>query len=153
MRNDLDAKIKREFLLEFEELLEDVEQSLFTFELNPDEQGIINELFRLIHTLKGSCAMAGFNDLAEAIHLFETLLDKLRKGELAPSSHVIDVSLKFTDLLHDSLWTLKDDIDAQTDTRAPKMWLEKLIGEQADAEFKTSANRANNFFEMFEGNS
>lgn len=105
---NLDPDITQEdlqvFLDEAEEQLQLLDTNIVGIEGRDDNSDLIQEIFRAAHTLKGSSAMLGYREMTDLGHAMETLLDKVRKGSLAPSTNVVDA------LLHslDKLRLLKD---------------------------------------------
>ena len=73
-----EAELRDVFLAEAEEIIEDAEKALMEIEENPDNFQKIDLIFRLIHTIKGSALVAGFKQLGEFAHKFETVLGKIR---------------------------------------------------------------------------
>lgn len=69
--------------------------------LAPDEE--MNAIFRCAHSIKGGAATFGFKDVAELTHQMETLLDKLRRHEIMPTSAMVDVLLRGGDALRSQL--------------------------------------------------
>ncbi|MCK5228759.1 MAG: Hpt domain-containing protein, partial [Desulfobulbaceae bacterium] len=57
------------------ELLADLETSLLELENNPNDMNLVNQIFRAMHTIKGSSAMAGLDDVSGFTHDAETVLD------------------------------------------------------------------------------
>jgi len=90
-----------DFVLESREHLEAVEPGLLQIEENLDSysQETINEVFRAIHSLKGSAAFFGFNNIKSLAHVMENLLMKVRDKETSLDSAQIDVLIKGTDKL------------------------------------------------------
>ncbi|MBO9689471.1 MAG: chemotaxis protein CheW [Mitsuaria chitosanitabida] len=87
------------FFEEAGENLDNMEQLLLNLDVaNPDDEQM-NAIFRCAHSIKGGAATFGFNDVAELTHQMETLLDKLRRHELAPTSQMVDVLLQSGDAL------------------------------------------------------
>lgn len=87
------------FFEEAGENLDNMEQLLLNLDIeNPDDEQM-NAIFRCAHSIKGGAATFGFNDVAELTHQMETLLDKLRRHELAPTSQMVDVLLQSGDAL------------------------------------------------------
>lgn len=84
------------FKNEAEEIIQNLESALLTLEDNPDDE-TINNLFRYLHTMKGSSGIAGFGEVSEFAHHVESLADKIRSGELAVSSDIIDILLRAVD--------------------------------------------------------
>lgn len=73
------------FRLEARELLEAIEQGLLDLSERQDDRELVDAVFRSLHTLKGSGAMFGMDDLAAFTHHCETAFDRVRKG-LAPAT-------------------------------------------------------------------
>lgn len=73
------------FRVESQELLEQIEQGLLDLAHKPGDAVLVASVFRALHTLKGSGAMFGMDDLADFVHHCETAFDRVRKG-LAPAS-------------------------------------------------------------------
>ena len=78
---------------EAEELLAEVETTVLELEENPQDQEAVNHLFRVIHTIKGSGAMFGFERIAKFTHHIESLLDKVREGHVPVTKKMIDLVL------------------------------------------------------------
>ena len=72
------------FRQESAELLEQLEQALLDLEQSPGDHDLIDTAFRALHTIKGSGAMFGFEQVAAFTHEFESAFDRVRKGEAAP---------------------------------------------------------------------
>uniref|UniRef100_C6E3S7 Chemotaxis protein CheA n=1 Tax=Geobacter sp. (strain M21) TaxID=443144 RepID=C6E3S7_GEOSM len=82
---------------EARELLADLEEALLEMEENPGDLGIVGRVFRTMHTIKGSGAMFGFDDIAAFTHNVETVYDLVRNGELAVSKELVTLSLEARD--------------------------------------------------------
>ncbi len=87
------------FFEEASELLVDMETHLLELDIESPDLEELNAIFRAAHSIKGGAGAFGFTDMTETTHMLESLLDKLRKGEMAVSSEMIDVFLKSGDLL------------------------------------------------------
>ncbi|HEX2839747.1 chemotaxis protein CheA [Hyphomicrobium sp.] len=85
------------FRNEVSELLDRLEQSLLDLESKPGDQDLVDSAFRALHTIKGSGAMFGFEHVAAFTHEFESLFDRIRKGEARISGDVISISLAAKD--------------------------------------------------------
>lgn len=77
------------YFTEAEDLLQRIEKNLLALEESPDDPGLIQEVFRAVHTMKSSAAMVGFDTVSEYAHLLENLLDRLRSGRLPTSRSLI----------------------------------------------------------------
>ncbi len=85
------------FRQEAEELLAEIEEAVLDIEENPEEHEAVNRLFRAMHTIKGSGAMFGFDDIAKFTHHIETALDKVRGGFVPITRELIDLTLASRD--------------------------------------------------------
>jgi len=91
------------FYEEAGENLEQMEQLLLEIDIEAADDEQLNAIFRCAHSVKGGAATFGFGDVAELTHQMETLLDKLRRHELAPSVPMVDVLLQAGDALKSQL--------------------------------------------------
>jgi len=87
------------FRQESAELLEQLEQALLDLERSPDDHDLIDTAFRALHTIKGSGAMFGFEQVAAFTHEFESAFDRIRKGEAAPDPELIAIALNAKDFI------------------------------------------------------
>ena len=78
---------------EAEELLAVIEEAILEVEENPENDAAINRLFRAMHTIKGSGAMFGFDDIAVFTHHVETVLDRVRENIIPVTKELIDLIL------------------------------------------------------------
>ena len=96
-------KYQRKFIEEAKELLVSLETCLLELEKAPDNADLINEIFRIMHSLKGSGAMFGFSRISSLTHDFETVFSSIRSGQLIVSKFLIDLSFQALDLIRDLL--------------------------------------------------
>ena len=87
------------FFEEAGENLDQMEQQLLGLDVSAADDEELNAIFRCAHSIKGGAATFGFADVAELTHQMETLLDKLRRHELAPTADMVDVLLQSGDAL------------------------------------------------------
>jgi len=87
------------FLQEASELLEALEQALLDLGLRPDDKELVDSAFRALHTIKGSGAMFGFDQVAAFTHEFESAFDRVRKGEIRPDQDLVSVALAAKDYI------------------------------------------------------
>ncbi|WP_343525740.1 chemotaxis protein CheA [Sphingomonas sp.] len=85
------------FRIEAGELLEQVEQGLLDLGHRLDDMGLVNAVFRGLHTLKGSGAMFGFDALASFTHHCESAFDRVRKGDVPATPELVSVILSAGD--------------------------------------------------------
>ncbi|WP_027367841.1 chemotaxis protein CheA [Desulfocurvibacter africanus] len=94
----------QDFLEEAEEILDGLGNALLQLEKNPQgNKELINDLFRYFHNIKGNSGIIGFKELNALTHEAETLLGRVRKGELAPSRGLIDLLLAVSDAMAEIL--------------------------------------------------
>lgn len=87
------------FLAEANELLDRLETTLLDLGERPDDTALIDTAFRALHTIKGSGAMFGFDQVAAFTHDFETAFDLVRRGVIATSIELINVALSAKDYI------------------------------------------------------
>ena len=97
------AQFHQSFFDEAGENLALMEQALLAVDIASADEETLNAIFRCAHSVKGGAATFGFGDMAELTHHVETLLDRLRRRELAPSEAMVDVLLQAGDLLRAQL--------------------------------------------------
>ncbi|MBF0481628.1 MAG: chemotaxis protein CheA [Desulfovibrionaceae bacterium] len=85
------------FLEEAAELLGELEEALLELESRPQDADLVNRVFRAMHTLKGSGAMFGFEDVAAFAHEVETVFDKVRCGLITVGKELLDLNLAARD--------------------------------------------------------
>ena len=91
------------FFEEAGENLDAMEQLLLNLNIETADDEELNAIFRCAHSIKGGAATFGFGDVAELTHQMETLLDKLRRHELNPTSPMVDTLLLSGDALRAQL--------------------------------------------------
>lgn len=87
------------FIEESKEHLQEMNSSLLYLEGNPEDINVLNEIFRVAHTLKGMSATMGYNNIAHLTHEMENVLDFIRKGNMKVTSDVTDVLFECFDKL------------------------------------------------------
>jgi two-component system chemotaxis sensor kinase CheA len=98
MADEMD-EIINEFIIEAEEILDQLDPLFVELEQRGQDAEIINEIFRGMHTLKGAAGFLGFQNIVDVAHRAETILKKLREGEMTISPVITDAILKGTDVL------------------------------------------------------
>ena len=89
-------ELLQDFLQEASDLLSDVDNKLVDLEKMPDDHGLLNEIFRGFHTVKGGAGFLNATELVTLCHLPENLFDKLRNGELELTANLMDVIMAAT---------------------------------------------------------
>lgn len=85
------------FIAEAEGLVESLEERLLALQTSPKDRGLIDGAFRDLHTLKGSGAMFGRDDIASFLHDFETAFESVRDRTVAVDDLLIKISLEARD--------------------------------------------------------
>jgi two-component system, chemotaxis family, sensor kinase CheA len=85
------------------ERLSELESALLELEEAPSDQELIGRIFRALHTIKGSGAMFGFDEIAAFTHDVETVFDLIRTGRIPVEKELIDLTLRARDLIHTML--------------------------------------------------
>ncbi|MEM1212915.1 MAG: chemotaxis protein CheA [Planctomycetota bacterium] len=108
--SDLDPSLLQDFLTESGELIEQLDGDLVKLEAaDPDEQAdLLNACFRALHTIKGAASFLGLAEVIRFAHVAEDALNRLRKGEVAVSTEVMDALLQSADIVRAQI----DDISA-----------------------------------------
>ena len=104
-------ELLEDFLIEAFEMIEALDQDLIELENNPDDLDLLNKIFRVAHTIKGSSGFLNFEKLAHLTHHMEAVLDKARKGELKITPEIMDVILESVDLMKAILEYIRDNGD------------------------------------------
>jgi two-component system chemotaxis sensor kinase CheA len=87
------------FIEETKEHLQSLNQCLLQMEKNPQDNSMLNEIFRVAHTLKGMSGTMGFNRMSRLTHDMEDVLQALRSNEMKVSPELIDLLFKCLDAL------------------------------------------------------
>ena len=101
-------EILEDFLVEAFELIEQLDQNLVELEGNPDDLELLNSIFRVAHTIKGSSSFLNFDILTGLTHHMEDVLNKARHGDLKLTPEVMDVVLESIDLMKSLLHAIRD---------------------------------------------
>ncbi|MCG7494871.1 chemotaxis protein CheA [Thalassobius sp. Cn5-15] len=95
----IDEETQEIFRQETEALIESLQECLLQLNSTPEDMDLVTQVFRDLHTLKGTGAMFGFARLAEFIHDFEAAFEQVRSGNAVVTPDLIAVSLKAYDLI------------------------------------------------------
>lgn len=100
----------QDFLVEAGDLLSGVDNKLVDLERAPNDKGLLNDIFRGFHTIKGGAGFLNAAELVTLCHLTENLFDKLRNGELDVTPEVMDVILSSTGAVRDMFGYLEQGV-------------------------------------------
>jgi two-component system chemotaxis sensor kinase CheA len=97
--NDFDPDILQDFLTESGELLEELESDLVDLEATPQDPELLNQIFRALHTIKGSASFLALTNLVAIAHCSESALNVARNGDLVIGKTEMDLLLAAVDVL------------------------------------------------------
>lgn len=101
-------EITQDFLVEAFELIEQIDHDLVELEANPEDLELLNRIFRVAHTVKGSSSFLNFDVLTKLTHHMEDVLNKARKDELKITPDIMDVVLESVDMMKGLLHGIRD---------------------------------------------
>ncbi|GAA8506524.1 chemotaxis histidine kinase/response regulator CheAY2 [Helicobacter pylori] len=101
-------EIMEDFLIEAFEMNEQLDQDLVELEHSPEDLDLLNRIFRVTHTIKGSSSFLNLNILTHLTHNMEDVLNRARKGEIKITPDIMDVVLRSIDLMKTLLVTIRD---------------------------------------------
>jgi chemotaxis protein histidine kinase CheA len=125
MTNEMDS-FRDAFFEEAAEHLANMESALLELEGSPRDPVLLNTIFRAAHTIKGTGAMVGLDEVSRFTHSLENLLDRMRAGTLDSSPERLDLLLRSTDLLRGLL-------DSSKAGREPPPAMEDVLAELKEA--------------------
>ena len=106
---DPDMKeIVESFIVETKEILEKLDVDLVEMEKRPDDNELLNSVFRHFHTIKGTSSFLGLDKLTGVTHKGEDILNKLRKGEARLNSLIMDSLLAAYDKMKSLLYSIEE---------------------------------------------
>ncbi|MEW6164181.1 MAG: chemotaxis protein CheA [Pseudomonadota bacterium] len=100
----------QDFLVEATDLLSGVDNKLVDLEKNPQDHGLLNDIFRGFHTIKGGAGFLNATELVTLCHLTENLFDKLRNNELALTKEIMDSIMAATGTVRDMFGHLESGV-------------------------------------------
>jgi two-component system chemotaxis sensor kinase CheA len=122
----------QEFKIEASGIIQKLQESLLALEQDKNNKVWIEEIFRGVHTLKGSSRMFGFDKIEHITHELENTYDLIREGQLKTSAGVIELSLEVVDMCSD---ILNDNFDkARYEGLLTKLGLAEIFNEPVQVE-------------------
>lgn len=106
-------QLRVSFVEETRDLINELEDVLLSLDINSVDAETIDQIFRSVHTIKGSGGMLGFERVLEVTHDLEDIFDKVRSGDMTFSVELKDISLETIDVLKDLLANDEQMSDAQ----------------------------------------
>ena len=134
--DDAILELRKTFLSEAEEEVENLESLLISLEEAPEDRGIIDSIMRVAHTLKGSSAAVDFTMFADFAHEVENLLVAIQKKAVQLDENIVDILLKSNDRFKLFVEELKRNPDAMLDSGELQSQITSVL---SDTSSKTSA--------------
>ena len=103
-----DPALLQDFVVESEELLQNMDQDMVALETAPKDADLLNRIFRAMHTIKGTSGFLGLDPIVKLAHRAEDVLNGLRRGECALTHPMMDVLLRARDQLGRMLADLRE---------------------------------------------
>src|SRR5215471_5698385 len=103
--------ILNSFLVESGEGLSQMEQAILELESHPDDRELVQDIFRVVHTIKGNAGILELPNLQSFAHSTENLLDELRGGTLDVSGPIVSLLFSALDVLREMLAAARDGKD------------------------------------------
>jgi two-component system chemotaxis sensor kinase CheA len=130
---ETDQSLLADFITETGEHLEETERNLLQLEQQPDDVDTLNEIFRSVHTIKGSSEYLGMIRIAELAHKLESLLDLLRHSERSVDRTVIDLLITCNDRIGVLVSELEQNKEEESAVDDLLSQLETLIADEDKA--------------------
>lgn len=133
------------FLDESMDNLQTLNEALLNLEQNPNDIEMLNQIFRVAHTIKGMAATMGFTAMAELTHKMEDVLSNFREGKLEVSENVVTILFKCLDTLETMVNNIESGIDDDVDVIEIVTALGEIVnGNTAAIEVTVENNEENN---------
>ncbi|MBI5920399.1 MAG: chemotaxis protein CheA [Betaproteobacteria bacterium] len=126
-------ELLQDFLVEATDLLSSVDNKLVDLEKTPDDHGLLNDIFRGFHTIKGGAGFLNATELVTLCHLTENLFDRLRNGELVVTRKVMDVIMDATAGVRNMFDALGQGVQPDPAPQALLASLKQAIAGQAES--------------------
>jgi two-component system, chemotaxis family, sensor kinase CheA len=92
-------QFKSKYLEEATDLISEMEKVLLSLEHNLQDEKLVEQVFRVMHTLKGNSAMFGFDKIGELTHHLETIYDMVRAGKCSLNREILNVTFSAVDII------------------------------------------------------
>lgn len=96
-------QFRQKFIEEASDILQTLEQTILDLENSPNNSALIEEVFRAMHTLKGTASMFGFEQIGQLTHHLENIYDLIRNGRIPVDRTILDLTLETVDFLNINL--------------------------------------------------
>ena len=138
--NQLDFdKLFGTFIEESSEQLEIIEQEILKLEKNSQDEGALEEVFRMAHSLKGSSSLMGFDKMTQLTHALENMLQKIKSKEVRMTTEVVELLFKSLDMIKG----MKDSVHDQEEGNSynPQPLIDKINEFTNDSESGKKAKK------------
>jgi two-component system chemotaxis sensor kinase CheA len=151
-------KFKKKFLEEAIDNLAELEEALLQLEHAPNDSGLIERVFRYMHSIKGGGAMFGFKWLSDFTHHLENIYDRVREGTLSVNQGLLDVTFQSVDHMKNLLQE-DDQVSADTEIKHKNLTVqmmqlleapEKKAPEKASGNQQDKDDRPKTFYISFD---
>ena len=113
MSFDADEEILQDFLIEAGEILELLSEQLVDLEQRPDDNDLLNAIFRGFHTVKGGAGFLQLNPLVDCCHAAENVFDTLRNGNRTVNPELMDVVLQALDSVNEMFEAVRSGVEPE----------------------------------------
>ncbi len=124
--DDMMMQAQETFINESLDLLQEMESSLNLLSDQPDDEELINSVFRAAHTIKGSAGLFGFDDIVTFTHKTENVLDQVRAGDVQIHELLIAVLLECRDHIEAMIEAIGNEPDAELQAKSDLLVAELL---------------------------
>ena len=114
----MSSGLLEQFILESREGLQRISEILITLEEKGEDKGLLNELFRLVHTMKGNSGLFDLPSMTKLLHASEDLMNLVREGKVPYSSEIADILLSAMDIVSTMLDELKTSGSTSSETNS-----------------------------------
>ncbi len=133
-----DEEILQDFLVEAGEIIELLSEQLVDLEQRPDDQELLNAIFRGFHTVKGGAGFLQLDSMVDCCHVTENLFDILRTGKRTVTSELMDVVLQALDTVTNQFAQIKAGAPPEPATPELIGRLERLVSGEDEPVVETS---------------
>jgi two-component system, chemotaxis family, sensor kinase CheA len=124
-----------EFITETKESLDALDVDIVKLEQDPNDKNLLSSIFRVMHTIKGTCGFLGLDLLASLAHSAENVLGSIRDDKTSPTPEVISVILIAIDRIKDIVATVEETgAEGSFDNKEIITKLDNLLGGEQDSE-------------------
>jgi two-component system chemotaxis sensor kinase CheA len=133
------VQLRKVFVMESEDRLQQMEESLLHLEENPQDSEAINVIFRAAHTIKGSAGVVGLEAISSFMHVMENRLDKVRSGSIMVTSELVHLLLDCHDFIVEWLNQASESEELSDDLAQTRERLLNQLEHWQDASAQTKA--------------